>query len=148
MSREEFIEILEDKGYSYEMEGDKIIITHGGMVSLLYSIPVPLDSKVEFRNDEHVDLNNATELPENIVFNNTNDVFLGSLKNLPKGIKFQNTNDVFLGMNLEDLPSWLEFDNGNYVWLGNVNTYKWGCKISGIKGPKIINLLIKNKNRY
>jgi hypothetical protein len=145
MTREEFIDLLKDKGYSYEIEGDRIIITHGGMVAILLSVPIPLNLKVEFRNDEHVDLNNATELPEDIVFNNTNDVFLGSLKNLPKGIKFQNTNDVFIGMNLEDLPSWLEFNNGNYVWLGNVNTFKWDCKISGIRGAKIINLLIKNR---
>ena len=145
MTREEFIDLLKDKGYSYEIDGDRIIITHGGMVSLLQSVPIPLNLEVEFRNDEHVDLNNATELPSDIVFNNTNDVYLGCLRNLPKGIKFKNTNDVFLGMNLEDLPSWLEFDNGNYVWLGNVNTYKWDCKIPGIRGSKIINLLIKNR---
>jgi hypothetical protein len=145
MTREEFIDLLKDKGYSYEIEGDRIIITHEGMVSLLQSVPIPLNLEVEFRNDEHVDLNNATELPENIVFNNTNDVYLGCLRNIPKGIKFKNTNDVFIGMNLEDIPSWLEFNNGNYVWLGDVNTFKWGCKIPGIRGAKIINLLIKNR---
>lgn len=35
MTQEEFIEVLEDlKGYSYEIEGDKIVITEDGDVYL------------------------------------------------------------------------------------------------------------------
>ena len=57
MTREEFIARLDEKGYSYEIEGDKIIVTYKG----------------------YVDLNALTSLPPGVVFNNKGDVYLESL---------------------------------------------------------------------
>ena len=54
MTQKEFIEVLKKKGYSYEIQGDKIIVTENGNVWLesLTSIP----SGVEFRNEGYVRL--------------------------------------------------------------------------------------------
>ena len=57
MTREEFIELLEEKGYSYKIEGDKIVVTRGdldGDVSL-WSLET-LPSGVEFSNGGDVKL--------------------------------------------------------------------------------------------
>ena len=58
MTREEFIEVLDDNGYSYEMEGNKIVVTNEGSVWLesLTSLP----PGVEFRNKGDVDLDSLT----------------------------------------------------------------------------------------
>ena len=48
MTEEAFIEKLDDKGYSYEIEGGKIIVTHKGNVHLSSLTSLPPD--VEFRN--------------------------------------------------------------------------------------------------
>ena len=54
MTREAFIAELKGKSYSYEIEGDKIIVTNNGYVSLnsLTSLP----PGVEFRNGGMVNL--------------------------------------------------------------------------------------------
>ena len=52
MTQKEFIEILDGEGYSYEIEGDKLVVTHEGDVNLesLKSLP----SGVEFKNGSDV----------------------------------------------------------------------------------------------
>ena len=57
MTQEEFIAILDEKRYSYEIEGDKIIVTHEGVVYL----------------------DSLTSLPPDVVFKNRGDVYLKSL---------------------------------------------------------------------
>ena len=57
MTGEEFIKELDKKGYSYEIEGDKIVITYKGLV----------------------DLKSLTSISPGVVFNNRGDVDLGSL---------------------------------------------------------------------
>jgi hypothetical protein len=84
MTREEFIEVLDDKGYSYGMEGDKIIVTGKGDVWLesLTSLP----PGVVFRNGGHVNLRELTSLPPGVVFENGGSyggsVFFESLINV------------------------------------------------------------------
>ena len=48
MTREAFIKVLDDKGYSYEIEGNKVIVTHKGNVDLRDL--ASLSPGVEFRN--------------------------------------------------------------------------------------------------
>ena len=74
MTREEFIDILERKGYSYELEGDKIVVTGKGDVYL----------------------QSLETLPSGVVFNNGGYVYLESLKTLPPGVVFKNRGDVYL----------------------------------------------------
>jgi len=63
MTRKEFISILDERGYTYEIVGGKIIITHKGVVSL--SSLTSLPPGVEFRNGRD--------------FRNRGDVYLGFL---------------------------------------------------------------------
>ena len=74
MTREEFIEVLDKKGYSYEIEGDKIVVT----------------------GKAHVYLNELTSLPPGVVFRNGGDVWLRSLTSLPPSVEFRNGVDVYL----------------------------------------------------
>ena len=74
MTREEFIEVLNGEGYSYEMEGNKIVVT--------YKSGVYLDS--------------LTSLPPGVVFKNGGSVFLDSLASIPPSVVFKNGGDVDL----------------------------------------------------
>jgi hypothetical protein len=74
MTREEFIEVLDEKGYSYEIVRNKIIVTDKGDVYLdrLTSLP----PGVEFKNGGTVYLNSLTSLPPGVEFNNKEYVYL------------------------------------------------------------------------
>ena len=74
MTQEEFIAILDEKGYSYEIEGDKIIVTHKGEVKL----------------------NSLHELPPGAEFKNVGNVSLSALTSLPLGVEFKNGGCVYL----------------------------------------------------
>ncbi len=100
MTREEFIQILDEKRYSYEIQGDNIVVTHKWSVYLdsLTSLP----TGVVFRNEGYVYergdvyLNALTSLPPDVEFRNKGNVNLGSLTSLPPDVEFNNTGDVYL----------------------------------------------------
>ena len=94
MTQEEFIKVLEEKGYSYEIEGDKIVVTQERTVDLgsLTSLP----PGVEFKNEGGVDLRSLTSIPPGVEFRNGGSVDLGSLTSLPPGVEFRNGRDVYL----------------------------------------------------
>ena len=77
MTREEFIEILKEKGYPYEIEGDKIIVTHEGWVYLTDLTSLPPD--VEFRNKGGVYLRSLTSIYPGVKFSNGGGIDLKSL---------------------------------------------------------------------
>jgi hypothetical protein len=77
MTREEFIEILNREEYSYEIQGDKIVVTHERAVNL--SDLTFLPPGVEFRNGGSVFLHKLTYLPPGVVFKNKGPVNLRSL---------------------------------------------------------------------
>ena len=72
MTREEFIRILDREGYSYEIEGDKLVVTH--KVSVYFG--------------------SLESLPLDVVFRNKGNVFFRSLETLPQGVEFRNEEDV------------------------------------------------------
>jgi len=91
MTQEEFIKVLEKrawapydkdtldiywkkKDYIYEIEGNKIIVTYKGDVSL----------------------GSLTSLPSGVEFKNGGDVNLGSLTSIPPGVEFRNEGDVYM----------------------------------------------------
>ena len=80
MTQEEFIEVLDKKEYSYEIEGDKIVVTGKGDIWLesLTSLP----PGVVFRNGGHVNLRELTSLSAGVEFNNGGSVFFKSLINV------------------------------------------------------------------
>ena len=77
MAREEFIKVLEEKGYPYEIEGNKIVVTCDGDVDL-ESLET-LSPGVEFRNNGYVFLNSLKTLPPGVEFNNGKGVVFKSL---------------------------------------------------------------------
>ena len=98
---EEFIKLLDDNEYSYEIQGDKIIVTGGGSVWLTSLTSLP--PGVEFRNGGHVDLNSLTSLPPGVEFRNEGGVNLRALTSLPPGVEFRNRGSVWLGSILTGL---------------------------------------------
>jgi hypothetical protein len=74
MTKEEFIKELNREKYSYEIQGNKIVVTH----------------------DRNVNLESLTSLPPGVVFRNRGFVYLGALTSLPPGVEFGNGGDVDL----------------------------------------------------
>ena len=122
MTREEFIKVLNREKYSYEIEGDKIIVTHKRGVSLdaLTSLP----PGVEFRNGNHVDLGSITSLPPGVVFRNGGDVWLESLTSISPGVEFENRETVYL----------TSLTGGRF--------YNWKGNIEGIDSKRLLNKMI------
>ena len=123
MTQEAFIKILDKKRYSYEIEGDKIVVTHKGGVILdsLTSIP----PGVEFRNNGRVILDSLTSLPPGFEFKNGGHVYLESLTSISPGVKFNNEGYVSLN---SLVGGWVD------EWSGN---------IKGIESKRLLNLMIK-----
>jgi len=124
MTREEFIEILGKEGYSYKIEGDKVVVKNKGNVWLggITSLP----TGVEFRNGGDVLFYALTSLPPDVVFKNRGDVNLQSLTSLPPGVEFRNRWIV----NLRSLIG------GDFT--------KWNGNIEGIDSKRLLNKMIKD----
>ena len=101
MTREEFISILEEKGYRYLIEGETLIVDYKWYVWLnsLTSLP----SGVQFKNEEYVSLNALKSLPAGVEFKNEGNVWLNGLTSLPAGVQFKNGGRVRLN-SLTSLP--------------------------------------------
>jgi hypothetical protein len=142
MTQEEFIEELKKRSYSYEMEGDEILVTHQGWVNLpsLESLP----PGVRFENRGWVNLSSLKSLPPGVRFENQGDVGLRSLKSLPPGVRFENQGDVNLS-SLESLPSGVRFENKGDVWLDTLVGgwfEDWKGNIEGVNPKRLLNLMI------
>ena len=111
MEGEEFIKVLDKKGYSYEIEGDKLVVTGGdkhGDVDLpsLQTLP----PGVEFKNRGNVNLSSLQTISPDVVFNNGGRVDLESLETLPPGVEFNSGRSVYLWTLI---GGWLEGWSGN-----------------------------------
>jgi len=126
MTQEEFIKLLDYKGYSYEEEGDKIVVTHKGNARLESLTSLPPD--VEFRNEGDVWLDSLTTLPPGVEFSNSGYIDLDSLSSLPPGTKFRNGGNVWL-RSLIGVVGGLTLD-----WKGN---------IEGINTKRLLNKMIE-----
>ena len=143
MTQDEFIKVLKKKGYSYELEGDNIVVTHEGDVNLesLKSLP----PGVEFKNGGGVDLESLTSIPPGVEFRNEGGVDLESLTSLPTGVEFSNGGSVALN-SLTSLPTGVEFRNKGDVWLDSLiggHFSDWKGNIEGIDSKRLLNLMIK-----
>ena len=142
MTREEFIQILKKKKYSYEIEGDKIVVTHDNDVNLgsLETIP----SGVEFKNEGYVSLYSLQTLPPGVEFKNGGSVDLYSLKTIPPGVEFKNGGSVWLHL-LKTIPPGVEFKNeGNVVLYLLIGGWfqDWSGNIEGVDSKRLLNLMI------
>ena len=122
MTREEFIQILNEKGYSYEIVGDKI--------------------SVVTKESWHVNLGSLKTIPPNVEFNNEGSVNLKSLETLPPGVEFNNLVDVNL-KSLETIPPGFKFNNKGDVKLKSFWFEDWNGNIEGIYSKRLLNGMIK-----
>ena len=141
MKKEEFIEELKQNNYLYEIEGDKIIVTHDGYVYLNSLETLP--PGVEFRNGGSVWLNSLKTIPSGVEFRNGGHVSLRSLKTIPSGAEFRNRGSVSLG-SLKTLPPGVEFRNGWNVYLGGILggwLDEWEGNIEGVDDKRLLRLM-------
>ena len=96
MTKEEFIKVLENKRYSYKIEGDKIVVTLRGTGGVDLRSIGTIPSGTVFDNKGYVDLTSLEALPPGVQFKNGWYVNLGSLKSIPQGIEFSNGGSVYL----------------------------------------------------
>jgi len=142
MTQEEFIEELKERSYSYEIEGDEILVTHQGSVWLGSLERVP--PGVQFQNRGNVNLPSLKILPSDVRFENQGDVNLHSLKSLPSGVRFENQGYVWLPY-LESLPPGVRFQNQRDVWLASLVGgwfEDWKGNIEGVDPKRLLNLMI------
>ena len=124
MTREEFTKQLDKKKYSYEIEGDKIIIISGYGGDVYLNALTSLPPGVEFRNKDHVGLESLTSLPPGVVFKNEGYVYLRSLTSLPPDVEFNNGGDV-----------WVRDIIGGFF-------NKWKGNIEGVDEKRLLNKMI------
>ena len=126
MTQEEFIEVLDEKGYSYKIEGDNLVVTSGDLYG-------------------NVDLQSLTSLPPGVEFRNGGFVALEALTSLPPGVEFKNGGHVYL-QSLTSIPPVVEFRNKGSVNLSYLTGGwfdEWSGNIKGIGSKRLLNLMIK-----
>jgi len=123
MTKEKFIKVLDNKNYTYEIEGDKIVVTYENSVDLgsLTSLP----PGVEFRNKGDIDLSSLITLPSDVVFSNGGYVWFSSIESLSRSVEFRNDGHI----NLEPLIRGVIDD--------------WGGNIEDIYPQMLLNIMIK-----
>ena len=115
MTREEFIEVLDAKGYSYTEEGNKIIITH-------------LDRE---RFDDNVWFNSLESIPPNVEFRNGGNIMIRYFMNgefsdsgIPSSVEFNNDGDVWVN---------------KFGWFGN-----WKGNFEDINSKRVLNKMVSD----
>jgi len=81
VSREEFIEYLEERKYNYKLTGDKIEVLGVDRIIL--------------RNV--LDLQGVDYIPSGVVFSNKGGVKMLDLRDVPAGTEFNNNGPIYLG---------------------------------------------------
>ena len=132
MTREEFISILRRKRYSYEDEGDKIVITKGNKErACIFPALETLPPGVEFRNRGSVYLDSLKTLPPGVEFRNSGAVYLDSLKTIPPDTIFGDTIWCVYLRSLKTLPLGVVFKNGGQISLDSLETLPSGFIFKG-----------------
>jgi hypothetical protein len=166
MTREEFIKVLDEKGCSYNEEGDKIVVPDIFLNADLGNL-ISLPPGVVFENKWGVNLNSLTSIPPDIEFKNGGSVNLESLKSLSPGVLFDNGRHIYLD-SLKSLSSGVIFNNGGHVFLESITSISpgvefnnegdvlmnyffshffgdWEGKVSGISSKRLLNKMIKDR---
>jgi hypothetical protein len=142
MTQKEFIEVLDEKGYSYGIEGDKIIVTHTGTVHLESLREIP--TGVWFNNDRYVLLDSLKVLPTGVRFNNRGYVLLEELKEIHAGVQFNNGNDVYL-QSLKEIHASVQINNRGDVYLVSLIggwLSHWKGNLKGVNSKGLLNHMI------
>jgi len=142
VTRKAFIEVLKSSRVSYEIEGDKVVVTGEVGVNLRYLISLP--PGVVFKNYGDVYMPNLMELAQGVEFKNYGSVYLEDLTSLPPGVVFKNYGDVDLD-DLTSLPPVVVFENGGDVNLNSLTGggFKdWKGNIEGIDSKRLLNSMV------
>ena len=138
MTQEKFIEALDEKGYSYKIEDERVVVDFNGDVILNNLKELP--SGTIFANGGGVNLS-LKKLPSDVIFENNGITFLGNLKKLPSGTIFKNRGDVYLNY-LEKLSSDAIFENDGIIFIHNLDLVK------GTQGSEKFRELFSIKDEY
>ena len=124
MTREEFIKIIDQKEYSYEIENNNIVITSGF-------------------NGGFIFLHELEDIPSGVIFKNSGAVLLEPLTSLPPGIKFKNKGNVYIDTVTSISPG-VEFDNFSIRMESLIGGYfdDWEGNIKGIGEERLLNKMI------
>jgi hypothetical protein len=142
MTQEEFIKILDEKGYSYVEEGNKIVVDCRGSI-ILNSIE-SLPSGVVFMNDGDVQLENVHILQSDIYFNNNGFIYLSNLYRIPPDVEFTNRGYIWF-TSIRSISPDVEFKNEGHVNLqplidGVIDD--WEGNIDDIEPRRLFNKMI------
>ena len=149
MTREEFIKVLEEKGYPFKEEGGKIIVTYSvdyGYVNLSHLPSIP--PGVIFDNTGSVNLEGIDIIPEGTVFTNGGEVFLDGLETISSGVVFNNRKFIYLP-SVKSISSGIEFNSYGDIYLksligGEGWFYRWEGNIKGIDPKRLLNKMIED----
>ena len=173
MTREAFISLLEEKGCSYKIEEDKIVVSKGKTtlypdlsnrdvyLGLIESIPSGVEFNnsgdvylgllksippgVEFNNGGHLKLELVTSLSPDVGFNNGGNIRLYALESIPPGVEFKNGGEISLH-SLKSIPPGVVFNNGKNIDLDLLIgewIREWKGNIDGIDSKGLFNGMIK-----
>ena len=165
MTREQFINILNEKGYSYDIKDNGTIRILSGdsknIVDLesIESMPSDVEftrtcggvrlyklkeipSRVYFNNKSYVNLRDLEYIHTDVEFNNLAMVHLDSLKELTPNIKIYNDGYVN-AKKVERISPDFEFHNTAQIYLSRFYTTTWGYSVAGISDARMVNLAIK-----
>jgi hypothetical protein len=137
MTQEEFIEILDNEGYSYEIVGDRIVVTEKGNVHLVAS---------KFTEGDDVYFYIIDSIPPGVIFKNKGLLNLSSLEKIPDDVEFRNIGDIDLGsIHTSEISSKFLFKNTGSISFSNKYwSNKWEGNIEGIDNKRLLNLMIKD----
>jgi hypothetical protein len=137
MTREEFIEVLNREEYSYEIQGDKIVVTDKEAVHLAGS---------SFTKEGEVYIEIIYSIPDGVIFKNSGLLNLSSLEKIPEDVEFRNTGDLWLsGISTSEIPPGFLFKNAGSINFSNEHwNHEWSGNIEGINDKRLMDLMIKH----
>lgn len=162
MRRDKFMDILDEEGFNFYEQGNKIIIDepclfdmdissipsgvvfrNGGDVYLDYVTNIPKDT--EFENDGHVFVQGAISLSTGIKFRNKGDVNMESIRSLDKDVIFKNSGDLKFDL-LNNINSPVIFQNGESIFFasGSLPNFSKGVRFKNGKGVTVYDENVKN----
>lgn len=139
MTREDFIEILDNENYPYEIEGDNIVVTHEKRsrkgIYGVYLVASVIDDQYYI----------VDSIPSGVIFKNKGLLNLSSLEKMPDSVEFRNTGDLHLNsISTSEIHSGCVFNNtGSINFSNGYWDHKWSGNIEGVNDKRLMNLMIK-----
>lgn len=140
MTQEEFIEILDNEGLSYEIEGDRIVVTHDTRFKKASRNGINLVAS-EFNGEYWV----INSIPSGVIFKNKGYLNLNSLEEMPDIVEFRNTGDLQLdNISTSEIHSGCVFNNtGSIRFINFIWDNKWSGNIEGVNDKRLLHFMIK-----